>query len=180
MAMPTWISEFQAFGTVLIGFGVATVGVQQYRIAARKLKFDLYQRRYAIFDALRLFVVSVFEDSPDKFNAAAILAYEKQAEARFLLDVKACLYIDDLIKRINSFTSLDQHMRSDSFKSYQKDPVQMAQERSEGLRWIYDQYEPLVREFERFLTLDHALKVRLLMPWRRSRLTVPNVDRLRV
>ena len=163
MAMPTWISEFQAFGTVLIGGGVAALGFQQYRIAARKLKLDLYQRRFEIFDAMRRYLVSFMDSESGDAKQISLAAYKKVAEARFLLDDTACDYLDRLMEKILEYKGVREMLQDGLLKGARaEEAIKITNEQAARMSWFVEQYEPLVREFERFLKLDHALGIGLL------------------
>jgi len=160
MTMPTWISEFQALGTILTGAGVMFIAIQQYRIAARKLKLDLYQRRFEIFDAMRNLITEVFKNSKDNLELAIRLDYQKKAEARFLLDTEACNYLEHFVNKVSTFNNVrEEIVKPQVFAGMPEEIFKIGTAQSERLVWMNQQYEPLVKQFERFLKLDHALGI---------------------
>lgn len=152
--MPTWISEAQALLPVLIAGGVGYIGYQQFRIAKRKLQLDLYDKRWAIYDAMRSLLVVTW-NSPDDLQSATLKAYEKKAEARFLLDEKACAYVERFVKTVTDYNNSERHFRSDRGGN---SLTQEALSKQAGrVEWLSAQYEPLIEEFSRFLRIDHLL-----------------------
>jgi len=54
--LPLWVKALQALAVPVIAAVGASVAVQQMVIARVKLQHDLYDRRYAVFDAVRAFL----------------------------------------------------------------------------------------------------------------------------
>lgn len=84
-------------------------------------------------------------------------AYEKKAEARFLLDDKACIYIENFVKTAMEFNNLNEILRSGKMKDSPQDVAKLAAAQTDRIKWIMGQYEPLIKEFSRFLRIDHVL-----------------------
>jgi hypothetical protein len=53
MVLPLWLQYLQAVALVLIPIIGAWIAWQQVRIARAKLHFDLYKKRFAVFEAAR-------------------------------------------------------------------------------------------------------------------------------
>lgn len=54
--MPFWVQVLQALAVPVIAAVGAWVALQQMHIARVKLQHDLYERRYAVFEAVRRFL----------------------------------------------------------------------------------------------------------------------------
>jgi hypothetical protein len=54
-SMPFWVQVLQALAVPVIAAAGAWVALQQMHIARVKLQHDLYDRRYAVFEAVRRF-----------------------------------------------------------------------------------------------------------------------------
>jgi len=156
MTMPTWISEFQAFSTVVVAGGVGFIGFQQFRIAKRKLQLDLYNRRWSIYNAMCGLLIVTYKNS-EELQSATLTAYEKKAEARFLLDIKACDYIDNFVKTISEYNNVQEALSSGQMKNSPEDVAKLATAQMNRTKWLMEQYEPLIEEFSRFLRIDHVL-----------------------
>lgn len=141
---------------MVIGVGVAFIGYQQFRVAKHKLKLDLYEKRWSIYNAMRGLLVATYKSS-DEIQIATLKAYEKKAEARFLLDNAACIYIDKLLNTITDFNNLNGLQKSDKTRDSSTDYIKLDVAQGERTRWLVEQYEPLIAEFSRFLHVDHNL-----------------------
>ena len=57
---PHWTAYLSALLTPIVAVLGTVVALQQWRTARNKLKFDLFQRRLAVYQAAQSFLVSVF------------------------------------------------------------------------------------------------------------------------
>ena len=83
--LPLWVQALQALAVPVIAAVGTWVAVQQMVIARVKLQHDLYDRRYAVFDAVRTFLNEAISSqivSPETFRMFAL----KTADAEFLFD----------------------------------------------------------------------------------------------
>jgi hypothetical protein len=55
-SLPLWVQVLQALAVPVIAAVGAWVALQQMHIARTKLQHDLYDRRYAVFQAVRRFL----------------------------------------------------------------------------------------------------------------------------
>ena len=156
MTMPTWISEFQAFATVAVAGGVGFIGFQQFRIAKRKLQLDLYDRRWSIYNAMRGLLAITYKNN-EELQSVTLKAYEKKAEARFLLDKKAFDYIENFVKVTSEYNNIQQLLKSGPLKGFPEDVAKLSAAQIDRTKWLMQQYEPLIEEFSRFLCIDHVL-----------------------
>ena len=53
--MMIWLAALTQLGTLIIGVAVVVIARQQRQIARNKLRLDLFDRRYKIYDATRKF-----------------------------------------------------------------------------------------------------------------------------
>ena len=64
--MITWVSVFAQVGTLIIGVAVVFIALQQRRIASNKLRLDLFDRRYKVYDATRRFLSMILHEATFK------------------------------------------------------------------------------------------------------------------
>lgn len=83
------------FVTLFVGLAAAFIGFQQWRLAQRKLKYDLFDRRYKVYDATRKFLVSVLREAEakDEFVREFIIG---TSDAEFLYPKDLVEYLDSL------------------------------------------------------------------------------------
>jgi hypothetical protein len=48
------VTPFVSIATLFLSVAVAVIAWQQWRVADNKLRLDLFDRRYKVYDALRL------------------------------------------------------------------------------------------------------------------------------
>ena len=99
MMLPLWMQYLQAVALLLLPAIGAWIAWQQVQIARVKLQHDLYDRRFAIFNAARklLLEVTTHGDISDHSVNEYVIA---TADAVFLLDDPTlCEYLKDLERR---------------------------------------------------------------------------------
>jgi hypothetical protein len=79
-----------ALGTLAIGAAASVLAYQQFRISRSKLRFDLFEKRLAVFKTVRDFASDTAfgrETDPGAF-------YRDTIERRFLFEEDVYLYIE--------------------------------------------------------------------------------------
>jgi hypothetical protein len=90
-----WVQALQALAVPVIAAVGTWVAIQQMVIARVKLQHDLYDRRYAVFDAVRAFLNEAIGSqvvSPETFRTFAL----KTADAEFLFDDGLAAYLREM------------------------------------------------------------------------------------
>ena len=100
--LPLWVQYAQALGAPLLAVVIAGVGawvaLQQVRIARVRLQHDLYDRRFAVFEAARKFLAEVLTQrypSDDHVRSYVV----GTADAGFLLNDDVAAYLEEIRKR---------------------------------------------------------------------------------
>ena len=152
MTIPTWIQEVQALATPLIAIGAAVIAGQQMCIARSKLQHDLYDRRYAIFNATRDLLDALA--SLDRPKWETVRAFEiGTGDARFILNDHLADYLEEMKKHAYMLMStkimLDDHPPP---LDHQRLPiVKTIQEHHE---WLSKQMPTVISKFRPFLELE--------------------------
>jgi hypothetical protein len=79
--------------TAVIGYYAYRISRGQHRVAQHKLRLDLYERRYKIFDAVEDFWWEVVQQSSMYTEANLSDFYKKTAETRFLFGPEVFDYL---------------------------------------------------------------------------------------
>lgn len=88
--------------TIWISIIISIVTYQQYRLAHSKLKLDLYEKRFSVFQGVREFL-SIFVAKAN-FEMMEFYAFRaKTAEADFLFDDKVVKFIKQVDKEALDF-----------------------------------------------------------------------------
>lgn len=148
--MPAWAQVLNALSLPLIAAVGAFLAWQQMRIAKAKLTHDLFDRRFAVFQAARIFLSEIFRKA--HVSDEALWNYRAGiGEAVFLLDDELRDYLEEIYK-----AALKMRMHRQQYEG-----IPPIQERSvaveaehEQLSWLIDQLPILVERFKPFLKLE--------------------------
>jgi hypothetical protein len=162
MTLPLWLQYLQTLALLLIPAIGAWIAWQQVQIARVKLQHDLYDRRFAVFEAARKLlheVISHGDVSDSSLNAYAIAT----ADAIFLLDdPKVCEYLKEIKKRSTILHIIKFDMEP---LPAGDEKAALSKKAGEHLRWLNEQPDALVKHFKPFLMLErHGGTARLRTP----------------
>jgi hypothetical protein len=148
--LPLWVQALQALAVPVIAAVGAWVAVQQMVIARVKLQHDLYDRRYAVFDAVRTFLNEAVGSrvvSPETFRTFAL----GTADAEFLFDDALAGYLREMREHASKaqaiYITMQQMEPGD-----QKAAASSAA--SEHTMWLINQIDGLAAKFRPFLMLE--------------------------
>lgn len=86
-----------ALSTLTIGVAASALAYRQFKISKAKLRFDLYEKRYALFLRLRVFVSDLAignNNDPLEIQSKAGAFKRDTIECRFLFDDDVAAYFD--------------------------------------------------------------------------------------
>jgi hypothetical protein len=153
--LPLWVQYAQAVGTPLLAVVIASVGAwlawQQVRIARVKLQHDLYDQRFAVFQAARKFLAEVLthrRPSDEEIRLYVI----GTADAGFLLNEDIATYLEEIRKRGSRLGAIQETLKPLPVGNERSALVQQEQEL---FSWMMEQLPiGLVTKFKPLLTLD--------------------------
>ena len=149
---PHWTAYLTALLTPTVAVLGALIGYRQWRLAQNKLKLDLFDRRFKVYEAARDLLASIMtsgkakDDEVFKFMVAT-------REAKWLFDTEVANYLDKQIyhKAIDLQTLAGEG-----------DGVGVGEIRTKNVRaqsdlkkWFKAQYDVLDQKFSRYLQLKH-------------------------
>lgn len=149
-SLPLWVQVLQALAVPVIAGVGAWVALQQMHIARTKLQHDLYDRRYAVFQAVRRFLdeASVRKIVSDDTLRAFVLG---TADAAFLFDDRLAAYLKEMSERARKAQSI--YMVMEDLPA--GDEKARASAAAGGhVTWLMQQIDGLTEKFRPFLTLD--------------------------
>ena len=152
MAEPHWTQVLAALLTPTIAVFGSFIAYWQWRTAQKKLKLDLFEKRFSVYDTARTFIASVMtsgkakDEEMNKFHSGA-------RETKWLLNDDIATYFDEQIsKNAGELQTLDAELEG----------VPVGDERTENVRrqgeikkWLIAQYKVLDEKFSPFLKLKH-------------------------
>lgn len=96
MCIPIYL--WQPLATCFVGFWVAVIAFYQMKVAHDKLRLDLYDRRYRIYDATKKFLAEIVCETT--FSNSQLLVFQAAtADAVFLFDDDIVRYITEIEHR---------------------------------------------------------------------------------
>ena len=114
--------------TLIVGLAVAFIAWQQWQLARNKLRLDLFDRRYKVYDATRKFL-SVILGKADFLDSQLFEFYAGTCDAEFLFESDVVHYLAELRKR-----AIDMRTHQHVF-----DPLPVGEERSRHVQAAHDQ-----------------------------------------
>jgi hypothetical protein len=137
--------------TLIVGLSVAYIAWQQWQVARSKLRLDLFDRRYKVFEATRKFLAVISRDA--RFEDSQLFEfYAGTSDAEFLFGSEVVDYLEEIRER-----SLDMRLHQ---KLYE--PLPVGDERSrhvqfhhDQLVWLADQLTAMSKTFRPYLGFSH-------------------------
>jgi hypothetical protein len=93
-----YIATFLPIATFVLGVAVTIVAWQQWRVARNKLRLDLFDRRYKVYDATRRFVRDSVQDFAH-IDQHLIVFNDETSNAEFLFDADVVNYLEQIRQR---------------------------------------------------------------------------------
>jgi len=137
-------------GQLRIAKQQSTVAQQQAQLAAVRLQHDLFDRRFALFEAARTFLVKEIQMNP---STDGIFIFAQQtATAVFLVDAPLKEYLEKLRK------SAFELQRLSNLVALQQGPnhSENVEQKYQLVEWFGVQLDVLVEQFQPFLNLNYA------------------------
>ena len=151
LMLPAWLQYLQACAVVLIPLIGIWIALQQVQIARMKLRFDLYEKRFAVFEAARKLVIEAITHGD--ISTSALSAYSLRiADAVFLFDDELSNYLRQLFHHANNLSVLKRAIEPSPVGSSQREDL--VRRAGEETVWFNNQVNELVLQFKPFLKLD--------------------------
>ena len=135
------------FFTLVLGVAVAVVAWLQWWVALNKLRLDLFDRRYKVYDATRKFLAGILRDG--KFtNSELFEFYAGTSDAEFLFGA-------DVVEHLAQIRKRALHMQT---AQTLYEPMPVGDERSlhvkaahDDVLWLTDQITAITKTFAPYL-----------------------------
>lgn len=142
-----FIPFLQPFATLLAAVAVGFFAYQQWRVTHDKLRFDLFDRRYRIYEATRKFLISINNGNFTDQQLTEFYTSTSGVEFLFGEDVEFCL------EKIRQ-EAIEMRFLTVQFSSQQitveKHEQNVEKHRQKQL-WLYDQIKEIKKLFEPYL-----------------------------
>ena len=133
---------------LLTGVG-AWIAYNQFRIAQANLRLALFDRRFAVFESAREFLVRVGRDNAVKLSDVSTFS-RGTLDAGFLFDVGIVAYFQEIRDRALKWRSDD--------VMYERGPrageQSLLDSREDGMRWLMAQLDELPKRLQPYMAFD--------------------------
>ena len=147
-----YVSALTALLTACIGAGVWYLGYLQHKTNALRLKHELFERRFQVYEAFRSFLGGIMHEAKTSHGACLTMLRETN-QAEFLFGSEIPEYLLSAYHKGLDF--VESHRKLDGVprlpEGDERDRV--AHENSEQLKWFADQYNVLPKLFGKYLNL---------------------------
>ncbi|MFZ1180367.1 MAG: hypothetical protein WAN92_02400, partial [Herbaspirillum sp.] len=148
---PHWATYLSALSVPVVAVLGVYIAYQQWRLSQNKLKLDLFDRRFAVYDAART-LIDTYSHAGDK--ELRLLKFPSVIrEAKWLLNEEVAQYLDKHLANANAFACLQAELDGIGVGEVR---TKKAQEMAEIGHWFCAQYEELDKHFTPFLQLQHG------------------------
>ena len=151
-ADPHWTAYLSALLVPVIAVFGAWIAYRQWRTAQNKLKLDLFDKRMAVYDAVR--EVLGFIASHGKITPGEQLKYMSGIRsAKWLFNQDVAEYLEKTLW--GKIVDFELHETMSSGRSNNPERIKHVHARAETFRWLVKQYEVLDKKCSPFLSLRH-------------------------
>jgi hypothetical protein len=111
---------FSGFATLVVGLGVIFIAWQQWKVAHAKLRLDLFDRRYKVYEATRYFLAGLLS-CPTFSDSQLFTFYAGTSDVEFLFDSKVVDYLSQIRNR-----AIDMRLQNELFRGLPDGPERSA------------------------------------------------------
>ena len=149
---PHWTTYLAALLTPTIAVLGAFIAYRQWRTAQNKLKHDLFERRFSVYDAATTLLASIMTSGKAK-DEELFKFLSGTREAKWLLDGNVAEYLDkELYHKAIDLQCLASELEGLPDGDERSSNVR---KQAEIKKWFLKQYEVLDEKFSPFLKLEH-------------------------
>ena len=130
------------------------IAYQQYRTNRSKLRLDLYERRFRVFDAVRDLLATVGRDGAFELKDLQDFV-AGTSEATFLFGADIVAYIEELRLKAADLRRVHRTL-ADTALPVGPERSQAATDDAELIKWFTEQFEESKRRFAKYLDFRHA------------------------
>lgn len=149
---PHWTTYLAALLTPTVAVLGSYIAYRQWHLAQNKLKLDLFDRRFSVFEAARSLIASIMTSGKAKDEDVFKFLLATR-EAKWLLDVSIAEYLDkQLYDKAIDLQTLDAELEG---VPVGEERTKNVSSQSEIKKWFAAQYKVLDEKFSPYLQLQH-------------------------
>jgi len=136
--------------TAFISLAVAYIAYQQFRLGREKMKLDLFEKRFAVFAAVRRFLSAIAAEG--KCSMEQLSEYRRfVAEASFLFESDITTFIDEIDKHALQLWLIKE---KDSATPLGEEKVRLADAWGREMTWLMNQLPELRPKFAPYMKFE--------------------------
>lgn len=143
---------FQIILSAVIAFGVAWIAYQQYVVNRNRLKLELFEKRFKVYNELMKIFASTLRDrniTNDELYTFALC----EKEGAFLYDQNIADYLDEIYKKL-IIIQANSRFISKGLNATPQETQKIVDEYYSSLTWIGDEFKNCKIKFDKFLRVD--------------------------
>ena len=145
--MNTLVSILGPIATLAVGCAIAFIAWQQWQVAHAKLRLDLFDRRYKVYEATRKFLAGIISDA--SFSDSQLFTfYAGTSDAEFLFDADVVDYLAQIRKRA---VGMRTHQKLYEHLPVGDDRSRHVQAEHDELLWLGEQITAMTKTFTPYL-----------------------------
>jgi hypothetical protein len=149
---PHWTAYVSALLVPVVALVGAAIAYRQWRVASLKLKFDLFDRRFAVYEAARNLLGSILTSGHAK-DEEVFKFLVGTREAKWLLNEQVANYLEKELY----FKVIDLQTNQAELQGLPagEERAALVRRQAEAKKWLMAQHEQLTTLFNPFLQLSH-------------------------
>jgi hypothetical protein len=148
---PPWITVLSALLTPTIACLGAWIAYRQWRTAQNKLRLDLFDRRFCVYEVTKNFLACIVKNgkTSDEETCKFLVATR---EARWLLNANVATYLrDELYNKVIDLQTLQSELGG---SMTDEDRAENIKRQAEIKKWLISQYKVLDEKLSPFLVVQ--------------------------
>lgn len=149
---PHWTTYLSALLTPTVAVLGSLIAYRQWRLAQNKLKLDLFDRRFSVYEAARNLLASIMTSGKAK-DEEIFKFMVATREAKWVLNAQVAEYLDKQLYH----KAIDLQILSSELEGVPvgEERTTNVRKQSEIKKWFLAQYDVLDEHFAPFLQLGH-------------------------
>jgi len=141
------MSGFFSIATLFLSVAVVVIAALQWRIADNKLRLDLFDRRYKVYDVTRKFLATILREA-NFTNSQLFEFYAGTSDAEFLFGADVTEHLEKIRKRAVHLQTAQRIFEPLPVGDERSKHVQAAHD---DLSWLTDQITEITKTFAPYL-----------------------------
>jgi hypothetical protein len=142
------VTLFFSIATLFLSIAVVVIAWQQWRVAESKLRLDLFDRRYKVYDATRKFLSVIIREA--RFTNSDLFEFNAgTSDAQFLFKPDVAEYLAEIRRQALHLRTTRELLKKPRITD--DELARLAQAENDDLSWLGDQIIAMTKVFAPYL-----------------------------